>query len=428
MRNLKKKVVVFATAASLAVVSMTGCASFENADTVATVGGDKIPAGVANFYARYQQGMIETNLGSMLGDNMWTQEVSEGKTYEDNVKDSVMDALQQMYILEDHMAEYEVVLTDEEKSAIQEAAKKFDEGNELEAKELVSGETEYVERVLTLLTIQKKMTDAVTKDVSTEVSDEEAAQKSMQYVSFPYTTTDEEGNSKTLTDEEKAALKETAAAFLEGAKAAEDFAAYATEQGKEAQTATFDSESTSPAAELIAAADSLGVGGFTDVIETENGLYVAKVTSLLDRDATDAKKETIVNSRKSEKFNGVYDGWKKDTKIKVNKDVWAKVDFQDVGVTVKQNEEEPYTEYLRRQLSFTESCFFHIVSAEVIVYEWNFNGTIWNTWNLSHNSFRSSGDFLCQTGSQRKSAVWIFRICRGSYDSCVRVVAAASGD
>ena len=43
MRNLKKKVVVFATAASLAVVSMTGCASFENADTVATVGGDKIP-------------------------------------------------------------------------------------------------------------------------------------------------------------------------------------------------------------------------------------------------------------------------------------------------------------------------------------------------------------------------------------------------
>lgn len=344
MRNLKKKVVVFATAASLAVVSMTGCASFENADTVATVGGDKIPAGVANFYARYQQGMIETNLGSMLGDNMWTQEVSGGKTYEDNVKDSVMDALQQMYILEDHMAEYEVVLTDEEKSAIQEAAKKFDEGNELEAKELVSGETEYVERVLTLLTIQKKMTDAVTKDVSTEVSDEEAAQKSMQYVSFPYTTTDEEGNSKTLTDEEKAALKETAAAFLEGAKAAEDFAAYATEQGKEAQTATFDSESTSPAAELIAATDSLGVGGFTDVIETENGLYVAKVTSLLDRDATDAKKETIVNSRKSEKFNEVYDGWKKDTKIKVNKDVWAKVDFQDVGVTVKQNEEEPYTE------------------------------------------------------------------------------------
>ena len=92
--------------------------------------------------------------------------------------------------------------------------KNFDEGNELEAKELVSGETEYVERVLTLLTIQKKMTDAVTKDVSTEVSDEEAAQNEYAVCKFSrYTTTDEEGNSKTLTDEEKAALKETAAAF-----------------------------------------------------------------------------------------------------------------------------------------------------------------------------------------------------------------------
>ena len=343
MRNLKKKVIVFTAAASLAVGSMTGCASFENTDIVATVGGDEIPAGVANFYARYQQGMIETNLGAMLGDNMWTQEVGEGKTYEDNVKDSVLDTLQQMYILEDHMEEYGVVLTDEDKSAIQKVAKKFDEGNELSAKELISGDSEYVERVLTLLTIQKKMTDAMTKDVSTEVSDEEAAQKSMQYVNFPYTTTDEEGNSKTLTEEEKSVLKETATAFLEGAKASEDFAAYATEQGQDAQTATFDSETTSPAAELITAADLLQASGFTDVIETENGLYVAKVTSLLDREATDAKKETIVNTRKSEKFNEIYDGWKKSSKIKVNKDVWRNIDFQDVGVTIKQNTKDPYT-------------------------------------------------------------------------------------
>ena len=49
MRNLKKKVVVFATAASLAVVINDRMCKLENADTVATVGGDKIPAGVANF-------------------------------------------------------------------------------------------------------------------------------------------------------------------------------------------------------------------------------------------------------------------------------------------------------------------------------------------------------------------------------------------
>ena len=344
MGNTRKKMVALMTVVAMSATAITGCGKINNEATLMTVGKDKVSMGVANFFARYQQAMAEAQYGTYMGDDMWESEMAESETMEDTMKKRILETLKTLYVLEDHMKDYKVELTAEEKQKIDKTAEEFLKANKDAAKEVVSADKETVSRVLELLTIQDKMREAMTADVDKNVSDEEAAQKSMQYVSFPYTTTDEEGNSKTLTDEEKAALKETAAAFLEGAKAAEDFAAYATEQGKEAQTATFDSESTSPAAELIAAADSLGVGGFTDVIETENGLYVAKVTSLLDRDATDAKKETIVNSRKSEKFNEVYDGWKKDTKIKVNKDVWAKVDFQDVGVTVKQNEEEPYTE------------------------------------------------------------------------------------
>ena len=43
--------------------------------------------------------------------------------------------------------------------------------------------------------------------VDEEVSDEEAAQKSMQYVYFPFTTTDDSGNSTEMTDEEKEDLR-----------------------------------------------------------------------------------------------------------------------------------------------------------------------------------------------------------------------------
>ena len=69
-------------------------------------------------------------------------------------------------------------------SKISEAAKAFDEANGLEEKEAVSGTTENVERMLTLVTIQEKMQKAMVADVDTEVSDEEAAQKSMQSVSY----------------------------------------------------------------------------------------------------------------------------------------------------------------------------------------------------------------------------------------------------
>ena len=70
------------------------------------------------------------------------------------------------------------------------------------------------------------------------------------------------------------------------------------------------------------------------MIETDNGLYVAKLKSLLDREATDSKKASIVTERKQEKYDEVLKGWKEDTKIKVVKKEWKKVDFKDQGITI----------------------------------------------------------------------------------------------
>jgi len=109
--------------------------------------------------------------------------------------------------------------------------------------------------------------------------------------------------------------------------------------GLTAQTATFDSESTSPDKDLIAAADALtNEGDVTDIIETENGIYIAKLTSLLDREATDSKKESIVSERKKEQYDSLLEQWKKDTKIKEEKKVWKKISFEKQGVTIKTSD------------------------------------------------------------------------------------------
>lgn len=109
--------------------------------------------------------------------------------------------------------------------------------------------------------------------------------------------------------------------------------------GLTAQTATFDSESTSPDKDLIAAADALtNEGDVTDIIEIENGIYIAKLTSLLDREATDSKKESIVSERKQEQYDSLLEQWKKDTKIKEEKKVWKKISFEKQGVTIKTSD------------------------------------------------------------------------------------------
>ena len=195
---------------------------------------------------------------------------------------------------------------------------------------------------MTLMAVQIKMQDAIQGGADTEVSDEEAAQKSMQYVFFSYTSTDEEGKSVDMTDEEKDEAKKKAETFAKEVKEAEDFEAFAKEKEMEAKTATFDAESTSPAEDLIKAADKLEEGEVTDLIETDRGCYVAKVNSLLDREATDAEKENIVNERKQKLYEDTCEKLRKDAKIEVNNEVWEKISFKDIKVTIKQVEQDPY--------------------------------------------------------------------------------------
>ena len=65
----------------------------------------------------------------------------------------------------------------------------------------------------------------------------------------------------------------------------------------------------------------------TDVIETDDGLYVGQLTSLLDRDATDQKKESIVEERRQEQYDSLLEEWRNDTDIEVDEKVWNKSRF-----------------------------------------------------------------------------------------------------
>ena len=340
MIRLGKRAAVAAAAAVLAAASVTGCSGSLDTDAVVmTVGGEEVTLGVANFYARMTQAQYESYYLSMMGngmtaEDMWSQEY-EGETTEETTKDGLLESLQNMYVLSQHAEEYGVSLTKEEKDAISDAAEQFSEDNTDEAKEVVSGYKKDIEKYLELATIQTKMEEPMKEGVDEEVSDEEAAQKAMNYAFFSYTTTDDSGASTALSDEEKETLKTTAQDVSARVKNGEDMAAVVQEAGVEVQTATFDAESTAYDADLIAAADALTeVGGTTDVIETDNGLYVAQLTSLLDREATDAKKTEIVEERKQEQYDSLLEEWKEAADIEVNEKVWKKVNFMDQGVTI----------------------------------------------------------------------------------------------
>ena len=346
MKQWKKRGIVMATVFSLAAASLAGCAGNVNPEeTLVTVGDTEVSYGVVNYYARLQQAQYESYYASMLGttgEAFWSQAGSDGKNYADTIKEGVMEDIQELYLIKQHAAEYGAELTEEEKTSIEETAKQFVSDNSQEERDAVSGDEKYVKEYLTLLTIEKKMDPLMTADVDEEVSDEEAAQKAMDYIYVSYSTKDADGNSVDMSDEEKAALKADVQTALDELKAGKaEFAVVAAALGETVQTATFDAESYSPNSDLVAAADALAaVGDVTELVETDNGIYVARLTSLLDRDATDSKKEAIVEQRKNEQFESLLEQWKEETEITVNEKLWKKIDFRKLGVTVKQSETE----------------------------------------------------------------------------------------
>ena len=267
---------------------------------------------------------------------MWTTQVEEGTTYEESAKVTIMQSLEELYLVNAHAEDYSVTLTDEEKQSIEDVADQFIEANDADVRDVISGDKETVKEVLELFTIQQKVQTEMLKDVDRNVSDEEAAQKAMQYVAFTYSDTEEstESDSESTSDTKEEA-KQKADAFLSAVNGGTDFSQAAEDQEKSALDLTFDSSTTSPNEELIQAADKLEVGQVTDVIETDTGYYVAKVTSTFDQSATDSKKQEIISERESERYNEILEGWKEDTDIKENKDVWEKIDFDGQGVAVK---------------------------------------------------------------------------------------------
>lgn len=363
MKGLRKRIIALAAVAALAMTTFVGCGSVDNKEIVATVGDSKITAGMANFYARYQQPSFEEYYvsyqdyyqqqmyGSVVQETVmdWSVEQEEGVTLEDTYKDDVMTSLQNLYIMEDHMKDYDVELTKEELSAIEKAAKAFLKANPADAKEKISAEKETVVEFLKLMTISVKVEEAIKATVDTNVADEDAAQKRIRYVSFATTKTDENSQTVEMTKKEIKAVKKDAKAFLADAKANGSLEAYATEKEATSNTATYgkdyaDDQTATLPKEVFDAAEKLEENGFAKLIETDSAFYVIQLESKFDEEATTAEKESIVEERKSETVTETIEKWRKDAKIKVNDKVWDKISMHDIQVTEKKEEAEESTD------------------------------------------------------------------------------------
>lgn len=337
--KFKKITATLLAAAMLASFTVTGCGSQVNADAVAaTLDGKEISMGVANFMAQYQAAQSDLYFLSYYGEDMWTSDSGDGTTMTDSVKDSVMENIRECYLLDAHAADYSIELTEEEKTAITEAASKFLSDNSTEAMSKMGATQETVEEMLRLYKIQSKVRAAIQEEIDTNVTDEECAQKTFSYVRFDKTSSaDTTADDTTAADADtETDNKETAEAFLKEAR--EDLEAAAEAGEYTVLTCSYgagdlneDDNTTNMDVEVLKAADKLKKGKMADsVIEADSGYYVIRMDSTDDKEAAKTKKESILTQRRNDKYSETIEGYKEACEWQINESEWSKVNFDEL--------------------------------------------------------------------------------------------------
>lgn len=319
---------------------VTGCGNSINPDDVAaTLNGTEIKAGTAQFIAKYNQAQMD-NMYAMyaqsgyVSSDYWNQEVTTGSSMQDSSKQDIMDSIEEYYLCDQKKGDYGVEVSAKENEAIKAAAEKFMEDNSSRAIKQSGASEENVTEMLRLMTIQKHVYDAVTAKADINVTDEEAAQKAISYISVATNSyNDDSGNIVEYTEEESADLKEKVNTVKERVDDGEDFETVVTEvlgDTYSVTSRTFGADETDLADNVIEAINALKEGEYTDVLtvgEDDAQLWIVRLDSEYDEEATQTKKEEMISEQENEFYTSTVDEWKNEAEWKVNEEVWSKVKF-----------------------------------------------------------------------------------------------------
>jgi foldase protein PrsA len=64
-------------------------------------------------------------------------------------------------------------------------------------------------------------------------------------------------------------------------------------------------------------------------VETDSALYIVRIDSDTDEEATESNRETIISTRKSDHYDEVLEGWQENDGWKLNDSAIAKISFHN---------------------------------------------------------------------------------------------------
>lgn len=341
MKRMVKQTAVAALAGVMAAGLLSGCGekALDGTKTVATVNGAEIPMGILSLYTRQQQAQVEAMYLSFMGEGaaIWDQAASDDsdKTYGQEFAEGALEQIEIMYLAKEKAGDYGVEVTEEDETAIAEAAAAFMENNSEETIAELAVSEDQVKEYLELQTYLEGVHSAVLEEADIQVTDEEAQQAKFTYVLV--STSDE-----SLTEDDIAEKKEQAQEILD--KMTEDpdgdvdemvdavDESYSALSGYYSanETEADDVASTTYPEDVLEVLRGLDEGEVApEVVETENGYYALRLDSKNDEEATESRKESLKSTRETEVYTETTTQWLEEADIQVDEEVLNTLEITD---------------------------------------------------------------------------------------------------
>ena len=276
------------------------------------------------------------------GNTVWDQEIEEGVKYKDKFKEMILDQMIYTEVIYEAAKKENLLPTEEEVNKLIEEFNTSIKDNDAYKKQLkeLGIDDNFLkyqfERNLASDNYKEKFNkdNSVTNDEMKKYYDENKDDFYIDQVEASHIlikTIDDED--KKLSDEKKAEAKKKAEEVLAKAKAGEDFSELAKEYSQDTVSAKNGGdlgffkkgEMVKPFEE---AAFSMKVGEISDLVESDFGYHIIKVTDKEDRQKTfDEVKETIRKTLQDEKCDAQVEKLKEEAKVEKNEEILEKVNI-----------------------------------------------------------------------------------------------------
>lgn len=265
---------------------------------------------------------LQKQYEKVFGEDMWTKDFG-GLTIEEYLKGTVISQMEQMYCINLMGESRNIVLTEQEKALAQKAAEEFFEELPDDLKKQFKVDQKTVEKLYAKYALAEKVYAKLTQDVNSEISDDEARIIKVQDILLK-TYSEKDGEKKQLSEEKKEEKRLLAEQIAQRAAQGEDFTSLAKEYNEDTVLEySFGRDELEESLEKVIF--DMEAGEISQVTESQYGYHIIKCISSFEQEETDANKKILLEKRKEEAFQKLYDEFTNSTTYAFHDKAWKNV-------------------------------------------------------------------------------------------------------